>query len=292
MRYELNGQKVYVENILSGQWQAIDSYNRNVTNVGSVMEDMHRKPYYLQNVANVNLTTPARIYTLVSIVRTYQTREHLSDVWTADNAHEWQDYRLNHWFMRHRLSTAFDVAGYPLTLGYIVEYKHNRLHDTQHTATSSYWLHTLEPSYQIEWGGGNIELLLPVEYIRTHCGWRTRHDRKVLFSPSLDVSQRFGYLFRLDASVAYNQNASNTDPWFNGTMMNNYRTFTVGKDSLSVQRTTLANLRLSYLNTVTLLSWNLYAGWTRSTSDHYFESLYLPDYTLVAPVWDDRTKTT
>ena len=292
VRYELNGRKVYVENILSGQWQATDSYNRNVTNVGSVMEDMHRKPYYLQNVANVNLTTPARIYTLASIVRTYQTRERLSAVWTADNEHERQDYQLNHWFMRHRLSTAFDVAGYPLTLGYIVEYKHNRLHDTQHTATSSYWLHTLEPSYQIEWSGGNIELLLPVEYIRTHCGWRTRHDRQVLFSPSLDVSQRFGYLLRLDASVAYNQNASNTDPWFNGTMMNNYRTFTVGTDSLSVQRTTLANLRLSYLNTVTLLSWNLYAGWTRSTSDHYFESLYLPDYTLIAPVWDDRTKTT
>lgn len=292
VRYELNGRKVYVENILSGQWQAIDSYNRNVTNVGSVMEDMHRKPYYLQNVANVNLITPARIYTLASIVRTYQTRERLSDVWTADNEHERQDYRLNHWFMRHRLSTAFDVAGYPLTLGYIVEYKHNRLHDTQHTATSSYWLHTLEPSYQIEWSGGNIELLLPVEYIRTRCGWRTKNDRKVLFSPSLDVSQRFGYLLRLDASVAYNQNASNTDPWFNGTMMNNYRTFTVGTDSLSVQRTTLANLRLSYLNTVTLFSWNLYAGWTRSTSDHYFESLYLPDYTLIAPVWDDRTKTT
>ena len=292
VRYELNGRKVYVENILSGQWQATDSYNRNVTNVGSVMEDMHRKPYYLQNVANVNLTTPARIYTLASIVRTYQTRERLSAVWTADNEHERQDYQLNHWFMRHRLSTAFDVAGYPLTLGYIVEYKHNRLHDTQHTATSSYWLHTLEPSYQIEWSGGNVELLLPVEYIRTHCGWRTKNDRNVLFSPSLDVSQRFGYLLRLDASVAYNQNASNIDPWFNGTMMNNYRTFTVGTDSLSVQRTTLANLRLSYLNTVTLLSWNLYAGWTRNTSDHYYESLYLPDYTLITPVWDDRTKTT
>lgn len=292
VRYELNGKKVYVENILSGQWQATDSYNRNVTNVGSVVEDIDRKPYYLQNVANVNLTTPARIYTLASIVRTYQTREHLSAVWTADNEHERQDYRLNHWFMRHRISTAFDVAGYPLTLGYIVEYKHNRLHDTKHTATSSYWLHTLEPSYQIEWSGGNIELLLPVEYIRTRCGWRTKNDRNVLFSPSLDVSQRFGYLLRLDASVAYNQNASNTDPWFNGTMMNNYRTFTVGTDSLSVQRTTLANLRLSYLNTVTLLSWNLYAGWTRSTSDHYFESLYLPDYTLITPVWDDRTKTT
>ena len=170
VRYELNGKKVYVENILSGQWQDMRSNNRNVTNVGSVVEDIDRKPYYLQNVAN--LTTPARIYTLASIVRTYQTRERLSAVWTADNEHERQDYRLNHWFMRHRLSTAFDVAGYPLTLGYIVEYKHNRLHDAQQTATSSYWLHTLDPSYQIEWSGGNVELLLPVEYIRTHCGWR------------------------------------------------------------------------------------------------------------------------
>ena len=80
VRYELNGKKVYVENILSGQWQDMRSYNRNVTNVGSVMEDMHRKPYYLQNVASVNLTTPARIYTLASMVRTYQTRERLSDV--------------------------------------------------------------------------------------------------------------------------------------------------------------------------------------------------------------------
>ena len=80
VRYELNGKKVYVENILSGQWQDMRSNNRNVTNVGSVVEDIDRKPYYLQNVANVNLTTPARIYTLASIVRTYQTRERLSAV--------------------------------------------------------------------------------------------------------------------------------------------------------------------------------------------------------------------
>ena len=43
VRYELNGKKVYVENILSGQWQDMRSNNRNVTNVGSVVEDIHRK---------------------------------------------------------------------------------------------------------------------------------------------------------------------------------------------------------------------------------------------------------
>lgn len=164
VRYELNGKKVYVENILSGQWQDVSSYNQNVTNLGSLGEDIHRKPYFIQNVANVNLTTPSRVYSLASIVRTYQTRERLSDYWTADNEYKRQSYYLNHWFMRHRLSTAFDIAGNPLTLGYIIEYKHNRLHDTQQTATSSYWLHTLEPSYQIQWSGGNVELLLPVEY--------------------------------------------------------------------------------------------------------------------------------
>ena len=164
VRYELNGKKVYVENVLSGQWQDVSSYNQNVTNLGSLGEDIHRKPYFIQNVANVNLTTPSRVYSLASIVRTYQTRERLSDYWTADNEYKRQSYYLNHWFMRHRLSTAFDIAGNPLTLGYIIEYKHNRLHDTQQTATSSYWLHTLEPSYQIQWSGGNVELLLPVEY--------------------------------------------------------------------------------------------------------------------------------
>ena len=30
VRYELNGKKVYVENILSGQWQDMRSNNRNV----------------------------------------------------------------------------------------------------------------------------------------------------------------------------------------------------------------------------------------------------------------------
>ena len=190
VRYELNGKKVYVENVLSGQWQDVSSYNQNVTNLGSLGEDIHRKPYFIQNVANVNLTTPSRIYSLASIVRTYQTRERLSDYWTADNEYKRQSYYLNHWFIRHRLSTAFNIAGNPLTLGYIIEYKHNRLYDTQQTATSSYWLHTLEPSYQIQWSGGNVELLLPVEYTIYRCGWRKEKDQKVLFSPSLDFTDR------------------------------------------------------------------------------------------------------
>lgn len=119
VRYELNGKKVYVENVLSGQWQDVSSYNQNVSNLGSLGENIHRKPYFIQNVANVNLTTPSRVYSLASIVRTYQTRERLSDYWTADNEYKRQSYYLNHWFMRHRLSTAFDIAGNPLTLGYI-----------------------------------------------------------------------------------------------------------------------------------------------------------------------------
>lgn len=198
VRYELNGKKVYVENVLSGQWQDVSSYNQNVSNLGSLGENIHRKPYFIQNVANVNLTTPSRVYSLASIVRTYQTRERLSDYWTADNEYKRQSYYLNHWFMRHRLSTAFDIAGNPLTLGYIIEYKHNRLHDPQQTATSSYWLHTLEPSYQIQWSGGNVELLLPVEYTISRCGWRKENDQKVLFSPSLDFTQQISYLLRME----------------------------------------------------------------------------------------------
>lgn len=96
VRYELNGKKEYVENVLSGQWQDVSSYNQNVSNLGPLGEDIHRKPYFIQNVANVNLTTPSRVYSLASIVRTYQTRERLSDYWTADNEYKRQSYYLNH----------------------------------------------------------------------------------------------------------------------------------------------------------------------------------------------------
>lgn len=94
VRYELNGKKVYVENVLSGQWQDVSSYNQNVSNLGPLGENIHRKPYFIQNVANVNLTTPSRVYSLASIVRTYQTRERLSDYWTADNEYKRQSYYL------------------------------------------------------------------------------------------------------------------------------------------------------------------------------------------------------
>ena len=46
VRYELNGKKVYVENVLSGQWQDVSSYNQNVSNLGSLGENIHRKPYF------------------------------------------------------------------------------------------------------------------------------------------------------------------------------------------------------------------------------------------------------
>jgi len=46
VRYELNGKKVYVENILSGQWQDVSSYNQNVTNLGSLGEDIQSQTLF------------------------------------------------------------------------------------------------------------------------------------------------------------------------------------------------------------------------------------------------------
>lgn len=96
VRYELNGRKIYVENILSGCSETADSHNHAATNLGEVMEDIRRRSYSIQNAANVNLTTSERIYTLAPIVRTYQTQEWLSDHWAAEPRPERRAYRLSH----------------------------------------------------------------------------------------------------------------------------------------------------------------------------------------------------
>ena len=65
----------------------------------------------------------------------------------------------------------------------------------------------------------------------------------------------------------------------------------LGTDSLNLQRTKLANVRLAYLNTYSLLSWNLYVGFQQDRSDLVQAQLFLDDYTLVLPEWKERSYT-
>ena len=296
LRYELNDKRVYVEDVVTAEVSTGRTHTEQVANGLHWLEQGKSRPYYVQNRAHVVWTTPRRIYSFSSIVRGYRSDEKLlvQGEEGATSAPTLQTTALTQWLMRHRAETTFDLWGEPLSLGYMFEYKHTDLDGAAAFAGSNrirYGLHTFDPSYDFTLGEGSLELRVPVEYIHYRYADGKRTNRRLWCAPCLDFSYPLTVQWKLNAEAAYNQNASTTNPGYEGWIANNYRTYTWGTDSLNLQRTKLANVRLAYLNTYSLLSWNLYVGFQQDRSDLVQAQLFLDDYTLVLPEWKDRSYT-
>lgn len=121
MQYELNSEKIYLQDEVSGKlnaWHTDESIN---SQQGHVDERMRRRPLTLQNIFNMNINTGARLVQLSSIFRYFHAKEELYALPdTIDDS-----TRLKQFFMRNRIGTSFNVFGNPLLIGYIIEYKHN-----------------------------------------------------------------------------------------------------------------------------------------------------------------------
>lgn len=166
MQYELNSEKIYLQDEVSGKlnaWHTDESIN---SQQGHVDERMRRRPLTLQNIFNMNINTGARLVQLSSIFRYFHAKEELYALPdTIDDS-----TRLKQFFMRNRIGTSFNVFGNPLLIGYIIEYKHNDVKQSNYDdaqygegkSISRYWLHTLEPVYEWNFRGGSMEFRLPV----------------------------------------------------------------------------------------------------------------------------------
>ena len=150
--------------------------------------------------------------------------------------------------------------------------KINRLNVIERNNNQShYWLNTVETSYTLNLHKGEIVFSLPIENMN-YTTWR-HAEHKALIAPSIDVNWKLTPSLTADATIGYNQDANTSDIMYKGMSWNNYRTVTVGLDSLPINKTLAANCRLSYLNTSNLLSMNLFAGWSRQNRDFLMEYL-------------------
>lgn len=293
LRYEQNTKNVYLTDEASATLGLGDALNNGNSNSGTLQEQIKRKQYDVQNILEATINTDAMLFDVSSIVRLYGSRERLGV--TSGDEEMPTDYtaRLRNLFTRNRIGTNFSLFGGSLGIGYIMEYKRNEttVSGVKDDMTGSYWLHTLEPKYEYNLPDGSLTLTLPVEYISYSYPMRGIKTHKVMFSPMLDIDYKLNTMASVDASVGIIRNADTRSVPFYGAIMNNYRTYTLGTDSMSFSRTKTASIRLSWLNTATMLSWNVYAIWQQINQDRYFSYLYASDLTLINPVWADNTHT-
>lgn len=289
MQYELNSEKIYLQDEVSGKLNAWHTDECINSQQGHVDERMRRRPLTLQNIFNMNINTGARLVQLSSIFRYFHAKEELYALPdTIDDS-----TRLKQFFMRNRIGTSFNVFGNPLLIGYIIEYKHNDVKQSNYDdaqygegkSISRYWLHTLEPVYEWNFRGGSMEFRLPVEWIHYRNAWKNQSDSRWMFSPSVKFDKKLNSVFSLSANAGINQDANTIDVPVRNAITNNYRTFTDGIDSLNINKTDMVSGRLSYLSTIHLWSWDVYAVWTKTKSDYYRAYLYMPELTYSMAVW-------
>ncbi len=293
LRYELNSKKLYLIDEASAMLSLGDAQNRSESNLGALQERVRRRQYYVQNVLEATVNTASLLFDVSSIVRLYGSKERLgvTTVGSGDGADN--DVRLHNLFTRNRIGTNIGLLGGSLSLGYIMEYK--RYKTTAGSLggdmTGRYMLHTFAPQYEYDLSGATFTLTLPFEYISYRYPLHGVKTDKAMFSPMLDIDCKLGTMMTVDASVGVNRNADTQAVPFSGMMTNNYRTVTLGTDSIPFSRTTKAEARLSWLNTATMMSWNVYAGWQQTKEDRFYSYLYAGDLTIISPVWRDNRRT-
>lgn len=291
LRYELNSKRLYLTDEAQASLGTGNVLNRGGSNLGALQESVRRRLYDVQNVLEATVNTNTLLLDVSSIVRFYGSRERLGVTASGDGTAS--TVRLRNLFTRNRIGTNIGILGGSLSLGYIMEYKRYETSDSNlgGDMEGSYWLHTLESQYEYPLPDGNVTLTLPVEYISYQYPRSGVKTLKAMFSPMLDIDYKLGTMTSFDASVGIIRNADTQAVPFTGAMQNNYRTLTLGTDSIPFSRTTKADVRLSWLNTVSMLSWNIYAGWQQTKQDLYYSYLYAGDLTLIAPIWHDNRHT-
>lgn len=300
LRYELNSRRWFINDEVSAMLSHGDALNRNGSNLGPIEEDVNRRTYYVQNVLNATLNTGPRLFEISSLTRFYrQTSYERASVQgglpgqeagpMASPVH----YSAASMITRNRIGTSFSVPLGSLMLGYILEYKHNNTAASylEGKQRGSYWLHTIEPVYEIMLGDVDINVNLPVEYISYEYGGGRAKRRKVMFSPLVDADFTISTLLTADLTVGLIRGADTQATPFNGIIINNYRTYTVGTDSLQTSRTATVSASLAWLNTASMLSWNIYAGWQQIKRERYWSYLYTGGMTVISPVWRDNRHT-
>ncbi len=290
VRYELNLPSIYLEDILTSNttWNKANAIIS--ANDENIKQDISQRPFTVQNGLNGHIKIGNQILSFSSIARFFNAKEHLELSYNEDEE-EKQNTHLSNWFMRHRLMYSFRLWGNTFNMAYILENKHNHLTSDEATTEheSHYWLHTLEPSYTIGFSKGDLTINVPIEYIAYIIKNKAYHQ--CLVAPSVDLNIKITPSLIGNLAMGYNQDVNTNDLNYKGFLYNNYRTLTVGIDSIDGSNTATANVRLSYLNTFNLLSMNLFLGWSKQSRNYMQDLWYTNVFTLIRPLWMNNNHT-
>lgn len=281
VKYELNANKIYLEDELKASVSKTTADNRMQSNGRPTDNALTRRPDYIQNHLQMIVNTGSKVVSLHSLVRYYDDHEQLRAPFVRHLRHR-------QLLAEHSVGTSFSLLRNMLGLEYSNEYLREDYFLSANETANSLFIHTLRPNYQLNKGRSSLSIALPVSFASVRIPWKPDSNAdRVYLSPSVSWNYRPNAFLILQLGAAYKETAAD-EPLLNESYYSNYRTLHTTADRTGWTKRWSTTLSLSYQSILHLMTWYFLANASWDKRDHYFAYSYTPEATLRLPVWEDN----
>lgn len=281
VKYELNADKVFLEDELKLGIEKSDIDNRLTSN-GAVLDNRTgKRPRHIQNYLKMVLSGK-QVYTLKSFARHYEDKEHLYSPIS-------QVSTIRQTLLENSVSTGFRLLGNWLSLAYDNKYVNDTYGVDGKRSANEVILNTLTPKYSINIRKGTMNVELPLNLSTMKSKWNNASDSRFFLSPYVSFTYSPNALFTAKIGGSHSE-TTGSDPVMGASYNEDYRTRFEPLDHYGWESRWNANLSMSYQSILHLFTWYLVANASWTNSDHYYTYTYTDNQAARKPVWDDNER--
>lgn len=135
---------------------------------------------------------------------------------------------------------------------------------------------------------GNIRFNLPIRYEQHNVTNRKELDNQekgeLLVTPSVYFNYNLNQLWKINASVAYSESISQIDNYYQGIVMNTYRSFMSYNNLPQEYKSMRYEVGIEYRNLLSSTFFNVNVGYQPSKMNVNNQMYYTKDYTLISKI--------
>lgn len=267
LRFEKNGDCVYLSDEFKYSLSKISVPNQYVTNGDALREDVKYNLSYFNNYFTSALPVGEQIVQFKSLLR-YSAQDEELGVAGGDCDAASQQSKINSLTAKNMLTSSVDLWGNTLRYGASVYYRRNA-YECDGTEKYSKIHCRLLPAYEVAYGAGSFfSVEMPVGWLRARLA--DGDERAIVsFSPSLFLRHKINHDWKFIFSASWGVDDDAQTFYARQPVMTNYRTTFTACDKILIDRTMMLVGRLNYANLATMFFANFTASFSHNRNGGY-----------------------
>lgn len=285
MRYELNGDNVYLSDELRYSFSRSAMDNVLTANGTGIAERTYSRPAYVRNYLAASVPAGNLIVQARSLLRYYDRNEALDDA--ADSARLYnvaERYSTRAFTARNSVTTSIPLWGNNLDVGFRAYYVGTQYGYSGRVRNGKLRI-GFTPRYVMQFGNDRVlSVGMPVEWLDVSNSLPAGdgHGRSCLaLSPSADLNYRIDDKWRFGLSASMDVDNMTGNFFSAYALRTSYRTVYVPGTDVYLSRSYRLSARLNYRNLATMFFWNASVAYSDERLDGFTDYDYTDSLTVI-----------